>query len=347
VNNERFEGRAARGRRRAFTLVELLVVIAIIGILIALLLPAVQAAREAARRMQCSNNLKQIGIAMHNYASALTCFPPGWITRLTVYGAPPSTNNPSINEASWGWPVFLFPYFEQDPLYKQLRPNNRTLQMTFADTTANTGNVLLTTNLSGMRCPSDNTADLLPNSLRPWGDQTFEPATSNYMGVTGFFDRGDFHPNNGMLNGSKAYKFRDMIDGTSNTVMVGERHKGCGSGVWVGPENPQAPDYTGVYHVGARVSVKLNLPLNGAVPGNDNCGEGFSSAHADGGQFLLGDGSCRFLSDSIDFNNGIADPKLVWTTRAALTEAEAKSLGIYQLIGIADDGQPLKKDWSQ
>ena len=102
-------------RRRGFTLIELLVVIAIIAVLIALLLPAVQAAREAARRAQCTNNLKQIGIALHNYHSSLNCFPVGFL-----FPNPPSpggTNAQGIPDLHWRWSVLaqLSPYMEQSP----------------------------------------------------------------------------------------------------------------------------------------------------------------------------------------------------------------------------------------
>ena len=110
--------------RRAFTLVELLVVIAIIGILIALLLPAVQAAREAARRMQCSNNLRQLGLAMHNYHSSLNCFPPGFMVRGYLGNTTPG---------GWAWGVFLMPYIEQSPLRDKLSPTKYTLEQVIND----------------------------------------------------------------------------------------------------------------------------------------------------------------------------------------------------------------------
>src|SRR6266851_5083502 len=103
-------------RRRAFTLVELLVVIAIIGILMGLLLPAVQKIRESAARIKCGNNLKQIGLALHNYHDTLNMFPPGYIDGNTD---PFSTPNNDVGPG-WGWAAFLLPFMEQDNLYKQI-----------------------------------------------------------------------------------------------------------------------------------------------------------------------------------------------------------------------------------
>lgn len=325
--------------RLAFTLVELLVVIAIIGILIALLLPAVQAAREAARRMSCNNNLKQIGIGMHNYLSALKSFPPGVIF----------VNASTTTTYAYGWQVQLLPYIEQTPLYTSLSTGTRNLAAVVADTSA-TGNVLLRTNLVGFRCPSDQTPDQLPQALRAWGSLTTpnEPATCNYMGVAGFYDRpastgSAYSTNNGVYFASRALRDRDIPDGFSNTVCVGERHKLFGSGVWCGVPSGAAATTSNwnMYFVLGRMSVRPNF-MDPAKLGQqiDNAAEGFSSAHSGGCQFLLCDGSARFVSDGVDYNLSGIDP--LAATDPAYTLAQLQGLGVYQRVGWVDDGQPVK-----
>ena len=317
-----------RKPRFAFTLVEMLVVIAIIGILIALLLPAVQMARETARRMRCSNNLKQIGLAMLNYHDAMKSFPPGYISVA-----------PDVEE--WGWPVFILPYMERKPLYRELMVNERRLADLLLDTRAR---ILVQTPMPDFRCPSDRTPGLLPHKLRPFtnigGTSGFEPATSNYVGVAGLWDRADGLENNGVLYGNSAVTLRDIADdGTSSTFLVGERDQRCGASTWCGNRNPFGVSDLGAYYVQGRVSIKLNDPLD---QGADTCREGFSSPHAGGGNFLVCDGSVHFINDNISFSNAGID---VYDPTAILDRNLGYYLGIYQLLGIRDDGIPILEEW--
>ncbi len=319
---------ANRKPRFAFTLVEMLVVIAIIGILIALLLPAVQMAREAARRMRCQNNLKQIGIAMLNYHDALKSFPPGYISV-------------AVDVQEWGWPVFLFDYMERKPLARELMLNERRLADVLVDPWAP---VLLKTPLADFRCPSDRTPELLPHELRPFdnigGASGFEPATGNYIGVAGFWDRAGLQENNGVLYANSAVTIRDLSeDGTSFTFCVGERDQRCGAGTWCGNRNPFGLSDLGAYYVSGRVSIKLNDPLD---QGADSCREGFSSPHAGGGNFLVCDGSVHFVNENIAFSNAGID---VYDPTATLDRSVGYYLGLYQLLGIRNDGIPILEEW--
>ncbi|HRX78605.1 MAG TPA: DUF1559 domain-containing protein, partial [Pirellulaceae bacterium] len=165
-----------KGRVSGFTLVELLVVIAIIGILVALLLPAVQAAREAARRMQCGNNLKQIGLSMHNYHDTYKTLPPGYLMKRTS----PTVCLPNLN--SWGWGALLLPFMEQSPLHDKLKVGDISIFQAGA-----TPALLAAMNVSinSYRCPSDVAPDTNPNNqkrMSPWNNASgWTMARSNYV----------------------------------------------------------------------------------------------------------------------------------------------------------------------
>ena len=150
------------------------------------------------------------------------------------------------------------------------------------------------------RCPTDTTPGLLPKAVRDFGDTagpTFEPATSNYVGSCGLFDRDYPTANDGVLYGNRAIRFADVTDGTSNTFAVGERDGRCGASAWCGVRTAAEDAWVGPYFVYGNVELKLNFPIAGE---EDDCTEGFSSAHAGGGYFLFCDGSVHFISDTID-----------------------------------------------
>ena len=150
--------------RRAFTLIELLVVIAIIGVLVALLLPAVQQAREAARRSQCKNNLKQLGLACHNYHDAFNQFPLNWYNGQNTTQGDPS--NPNYNNGSWSWVVMAFPYLDQGPLYNQIS----TYFVAAAGQPPNCG-MGFTTSINGIPSPRQLAKTALPVLVCPSNDQ--------------------------------------------------------------------------------------------------------------------------------------------------------------------------------
>lgn len=310
-----------RGRlpsRTGFTLVELLVVIAIIGILIALLLPAVQAAREAARRMNCSNNLKQIGIALHNYHDSMQQFPTGFLVDM---------NAP--NDPQWGWAAMILPYMEQGAVHETIGVKKRTLTaaITLAGTDT-TVNEALRSVLSAYRCPSDPCDDYVDgvNSgvERVWTN--YDPPASNYMGNLGLYNAPGNVPNNGVLFGNSYIGFRDILDGTSNVFAVGERSAELWPepGTWLGVQNALPTD-NGMYFTVGNVIHPINTEI--AADARD----GFSSSHPGGAMFVFCDGSVHFLSETIDSDPSTAGTNYVKT-----------DIGLYQQLAIRDDGQPLK-----
>jgi prepilin-type N-terminal cleavage/methylation domain-containing protein len=209
-------------RRNGFTLIELLVVIAIIAILIALLLPAVQQAREAARRASCKNNLKQIGLALHNYHDVHLTFPPGWM------GVNPQTRLPYVEgESGFAWGAMILPFLDQAPLYQQF---NFSIAMDLPP-----NRPFLRQPLTVFQCPSDPKPEAFFQDDRNGED--VQLATANYVGVFGVIELDDCENPPGVFPvsptgqclGDGAFfhnsvvRMRDIIDGTSNTFLVGER----------------------------------------------------------------------------------------------------------------------------
>ena len=317
--------------QRGFTLVELLVVIAIIGILVSLLLPAVQAARAAAQSVACKNNMRNIALGILNYESVHRRLPPGFIGQ-------------DRRDEAWGWPTFILPFLEEQALYDRLGVERRRLADLFiaAGGDLTTQEIsLVQTPLPIFRCGADESPPLLPccgsGDRHFRGNHTpgqFEPSVSNYMGVKGFFDRrcdfpsGDGCDNNGTFYGNSDVTLQRIEDGTSKTFLIGERDMRCKAGTWIGARNPPGAGMFGSHMLIGRISVRLNFPLTGA---HNTCTEGFSSNHVGGAHFNMVDGSVRFINEGIDFNNAgvgaVTPPRF-----------PPPNLGVYQRLGVRDDG---------
>ncbi len=260
--------------RRGFTLIELLVVIAIIAILIALLVPAVQKVREAASRTQCANNLKQVGLALHNYHDTHKKFPPAFL------GGSPGPS--PTNVPGWGWGVFILPFVEQDNLYRQLNVNTSNMPV---GAISGTG-ALTQTALPVFRCPSDVGPELNPNR----GNH----ATSNYAAVAGNNNiTNNPHTGNGVMYMNSETRIADISDGTTNTVMVGERALGS-----VGTTSYSGAVWAGSWDTNKEASTMWELDSTTQYRINGTDQWSFSSFHAGGAQFALGDASVRFVSDN-------------------------------------------------
>ncbi len=310
-------------RRHGFTLIELLVVIAIIAILIALLLPAVQQAREAARRSQCRNNLKQFGLALHNYHDNFKMFSIAsglGVSPLFAWQPGAESSTGAIHRKG-STHVRLLPYLDQASFYKKLNFSGDVVNQIYSDA------VLRTTVIAVFICPSDDSdstafgvsqtnyvpslgasarssntifpslcfaypGNMFGNGSEPWGDSP-NPAT-----VSGpFATRSVWSAN-----------IRDITDGTANTILFGETRIKC--------SDHSALGWYNAHRFFNAVSVPINFPTcpgegagNSNVPGDCNSwsnwvtSHGFKSRHSGGVHFGMCDGSVRFVSQNIDFTN--------------------------------------------
>jgi len=316
-------------RRTGFTLIELLVVIAIIAILIGLLLPAVQKVRDAAARMKCSNNMKQMGLALHNYHDTNGTFPPG-----VNYVYP---------QHYWSWMAMMMPYYEQDNLYKQAY--NFATNPPGQNSTYNwwpwggfwlagggtPANPALGTVVKTLICPSDGRQDLrLPGPQ--WGGNGFV-AFTGYLGVAGSQEGNEAYnggTSNGILYWMSHHKIADITDGTSNTFMVGERPPStdlyygwwfAGAG-WDG--SGEGDVVMGARGVQMAAALGCSSAKVGFQPGRFDvpCDQvHWWSPHTGGGNFLLGDGSVRF------FAYGATDGGQPGNTTTVLVQASSRNGG--------------------
>ena len=347
-------------KRNGFTLVELLVVIAIIGILIGLLLPAVQATREAARRMSCSNNLRQVGLAAQNYHSAFKRFPSGYVSFATRNGSAPANAylDPLTWDGApgWGWAAGLLPYFEGGSIANNLRYDEPIWSPGNEAGIATTIPTLLCPSATGGDAPfllQDESGDPLVIGGRQvkvgrshyvashgqescWGEcgsaATGEVFSNIYTGATTFVD---IQGNAGRVADGPFFRnsmtrFRDVLDGTSNTIFFGEHSSALSEKTWVGvvpgafthpefrsPENgPDAAATLTLVHAGPSggeldiTGKPIIHPVNFPTY---HVGQMYSQ-HPGGGFICMGDGSVQFITEFIDL--------LLWAELSSMNESE-------------------------
>jgi prepilin-type N-terminal cleavage/methylation domain-containing protein/prepilin-type processing-associated H-X9-DG protein len=317
-----------------FTLIELLVVIAIIAVLIALLLPAVQAAREAARRTQCINNLKQMGLALHNYHDALLVFPPGYIA------ASPFVDGETDTSPGWSWASMILPQLDQSPLYSSI---NFSLPVQAA---ANTTGVQ--TSLNAFLCPSDQIPGPTFAVTDGYGNTVATVAPSSYAASTGS-DAADVALGlnyNGLGNGlfyrDSSVQVAAVIDGTSQTVLLLERAWGDTEGTWVGapagavvmrgPFNPCPGTADATYLSPCLVLAHCHLLNTNAD--TDSGLDDPSSFHPGGANVLFTDGSVHFIK-SITNDLGVYPNGSTRYTPSSL---------IFQALGTRAGGEVVSSD---
>ncbi|QJW97733.1 DUF1559 domain-containing protein [Frigoriglobus tundricola] len=319
---------------RGFTLIELLVVIAIIAILIGLLLPAVQKVREAAARMKCQNNLKQIGLALHNYENVNGYFPPGYTDGNT------STTSTPDNDVGpgWGWAAYVLPYLEQGNVYNQINLN----QPVGTGVNAQVSQL----QLSVFLCPSDPYQQSYSIYDSSFSSPIATVASSNYVGCNGWEEcfngaSGNPQAGAGADGGSGVYgsggagvfyrnshtRIASVTDGMSNTIFVGERSSNHAPSTWTGAvPGGRCPAWMATQPATAPNTPPSQAPTgsNGSAYDNADYGEALVLAHCNathlpsadfpifdpdtfysyhtgkGANFLFGDGSVRFLTSGIN-----------------------------------------------
>lgn len=291
-------------RRNAFTIIELLVVIAIVGVLAAMLVPAVQRAREAANRVICKNNLKQIGLAMHLYHDQVGAFPAGYTS--TGNGGPDAG-------PGWGWAATILPNLEQSNVHDQIDFTKEIGDPANAAARCQVLKIFL--------CPSDERIGTFQVA-----DAGVTVAHANYVGMFGT-DEVCEGPDNGsgILYRNSRISIIEIADGSSNTLLVGERSSNLALATWCGAVTggtvpPRRPNALGPEEAGVLVLGHTGSADEGHTPNSSSCHvDDFWSRHPLGVNFLFADGSVRVITNNI--------PRPTW---AALgTRAGGEPIGGY------------------
>lgn len=274
--------------KRGFSLIELLVVIAITAVLVALLFPAVLDARMQARNTSCKNNLKQLGLAMHNYHDVFNTFPPGWVAK----------DRKAKTGPNFGWGASILPFIDQAALYNRLDFKKP----------VPAPNKLVQTMIPVYHCPDDLEAEI--NTVRGGYGTSFYSGVNGSVKLPGSVDTPENA--NGIFFWNSRIGIWDIIDGTSNTFLVGERSIASAAGIWVGTRSNQHENdsVTDCSH-----ETRINTVITA-----------FSSKHQGGANFLMGDGRVLFISEEID---------------SKPVDEKNTTLGTYQKLSIRNDGQPV------
>jgi len=314
----------SRRARSAFTLIELLVVIAIIAILIGLLVPAVQKVRAAAARIQCANNLKQIGLACHMYQDTFKSLPMGWVTNTSGSQAP---------SPGFSWATIILPYIEQGPLYNAITTQYGDPRAAFTAGTAPIGGIPATAVAGGVLqtivpvylCPSDSSPNLNETNFGGY-------AKCNYV-----CNRYVLGPNQ---NDASPYSVQGIPDGSSNVYMIGERDGTINvAGVYI-RHSATSGSFEG--RAGPGLNPQPALGPGGIVAHTpyqtgDNQRLAFGSQHTSGANFVFADGSVHFITNNID-----ADPADDYVAVTPFTWFSNTTVNYnFERLEIPNDGQPI------
>ena len=279
--------------RRAFTLLELLVVIALLAVLVGLIVPAVMRVRASALRVQCQNNLKQIGLAMHGYHDDVGSFPPGYTSR-------PSPD-PTATSPGWGWPAYLLPYVDQADVYRRLR-----FELPIEHPANNEGRKF---RVPVYICPADPAVPPLFGLDLGDGNPPLLIAPLSYAGCWGSGEASEVPgPKEGILYRNSRVRLIDVTDGTSQTTLVGDRAWSHAMAPWVGavprglllpgPLNPWRGTSDAVAPASDLVLAHSTSINNGSI--DDGSLDDYFGFHPGGINMLFADGSVHFLRSTID-----------------------------------------------
>ena len=351
------------------SLIEVLVTLGIVALLLGLLLPAIQQSRSAARRAQCQNNLRQMGLALHSYHELHNGFPPGYAP-MKLMGKEDDQRWAAWH-SSYAWGTLLLPQLSEGGLYSQLEVTRVSLEEAVDDPAKAP---LLQTSLKVFRCPSDLGGDTRESAPLPPIRQvidrdggvngevvgTVAGGTSSYVANAGYF--ATYHPgspvdpmwlpyreewtgkNNGLFYTGSHVQIAEITDGTSQTIAIGERGWFQGSSTWVGTANVMGDGPASAPACLGRVYWRINelpdlpgtkvTPSNGLIIEQPETGaEAFGSYHAHGANFLFADGSVRFLNEKIE-----SRPTTTENVTPIDGISEKELLGTFQRLGIRNDG---------